>query len=296
VIRLDEIPSGDDGKRKIQVTYRLEDGAGGEFKELYDTVIWAIGRSPVNNIGLQKAGVKLSPSNRVIVQNEQSNIPGIYAIGDIIEGGLELTPVAIQAGQLLARRIFGKSTSLMDYVNVPTTVFTPQEYGACGYSEEAAIQKFGKANIEVYWSRFGVLESAPYYPEAVLKPRSHEFTGKNHFHRRWELANGRTYNDWDEKKEDEEFDWETQTRQYLKQDCLAKLVCDKKNNNRVIGFHYVGPNAGEITQGFALGLKAGATKAHFDDLVGIHPTAAEEFTTLKTVKSSGDDFMKKGGC
>lgn len=44
---------------------------------------------------------------------------------------------------------------------------------------------------------------------------------------------------------------------------------------RVIGFHYLGPNAGEITQGFALGLKKGATKADFDAVIGIHPTCAE---------------------
>lgn len=40
-------------------------------------------------------------------------------------------------------------TTQCDYVNVPTTVFTPLEYGACGYSEENAIQKFGEENIEV---------------------------------------------------------------------------------------------------------------------------------------------------
>lgn len=40
-------------------------------------------------------------------------------------------------------------TTQCDYVNVPTTVFTPLEYGACGYSEENAIAKFGEENIEV---------------------------------------------------------------------------------------------------------------------------------------------------
>ena len=44
---------------------------------------------------------------------------------------------------------------------------------------------------------------------------------------------------------------------------------------KVVGFHYVGPNAGEVTQGFTLGLKLGATKADFDNIVGIHPTCAE---------------------
>ena len=44
---------------------------------------------------------------------------------------------------------------------------------------------------------------------------------------------------------------------------------------RVLGLHILGPNAGEITQGYALGIKLGATKADFDDLIGIHPTVAE---------------------
>ena len=44
---------------------------------------------------------------------------------------------------------------------------------------------------------------------------------------------------------------------------------------KVIGFHYLGPNAGEVTQGFGMSLKMGATKADFDNLIGIHPTTAE---------------------
>ena len=43
----------------------------------------------------------------------------------------------------------------------------------------------------------------------------------------------------------------------------------------MVGFHILSPNAGEITQGFAIGLKLGAKKADFDNLIGIHPTIAE---------------------
>ena len=56
----------------------------------------------------------------------------------------ELTPVAIQAGVLLARRICGVSEVKTNYVNVPTTVFTPLEYGCCGLSEEDALKQYGK--------------------------------------------------------------------------------------------------------------------------------------------------------
>ena len=106
-------------------------------------------------------------------------MPNIYAVGDVLEGKPELTPVAIQAGRLLAQRLYGGSavkvfnfcrykTALAqidgvffslfmsiffvpqtDYVNVPTTVFTPLEYGSIGYSEEEAITKFGENDIEV---------------------------------------------------------------------------------------------------------------------------------------------------
>jgi len=62
----------------------------------------------------------------------------------------------------------------------------------------------------------------------------------------------------------------------------------------VVGFHYLGPNAGEVTQGFGIALKMGATKAQFDDLIGIHPTCAENFTTMEITKSSGKDATLTG--
>jgi glutathione reductase (NADPH) len=61
---------------------------------------------------------------------------------------------------------------------------------------------------------------------------------------------------------------------------LMKLVVDAASD-RVLGLHMVGPDAGEIIQGFAVALQAGATKAQFDATIGIHPTAAEEFVTMR---------------
>ena len=61
---------------------------------------------------------------------------------------------------------------------------------------------------------------------------------------------------------------------------LMKLVVDTRSD-RVVGLHMVGAEAGEIVQGFAVALKAGATKAVFDSTIGIHPTAAEEFVTMR---------------
>ncbi len=61
---------------------------------------------------------------------------------------------------------------------------------------------------------------------------------------------------------------------------LMKLVVDAASD-RVLGVHMVGEEAGEIVQGFAVALKAGASKAVFDATIGIHPTAAEEFVTMR---------------
>lgn len=63
---------------------------------------------------------------------------------------------------------------------------------------------------------------------------------------------------------------------------------------RVLGFHFIGPNAGEVTQGYALGIKLGATKSDFDATIGIHPTNSENFTTLKNTKRSGVDVTQTG--
>jgi len=62
---------------------------------------------------------------------------------------------------------------------------------------------------------------------------------------------------------------------------LMKLVVDAETD-RVLGCHMVGAEAGEMLQGIAVALKAGATKQVFDETIGIHPTAAEEFVTMRT--------------
>lgn len=62
---------------------------------------------------------------------------------------------------------------------------------------------------------------------------------------------------------------------------FMKLVVDARSD-RVLGVHMVGADAGEIIQGFAVALQCGATKAQFDSTIGIHPTSAEEFVTMRT--------------
>jgi glutathione reductase (NADPH) len=62
---------------------------------------------------------------------------------------------------------------------------------------------------------------------------------------------------------------------------MMKLVVDR-TTDQVLGCHMVGSDAGEILQGLAIALNCGATKAQFDATIGIHPTAAEEFVTMRT--------------
>ena len=61
---------------------------------------------------------------------------------------------------------------------------------------------------------------------------------------------------------------------------VFKLIVDAESD-RILGLHMLSPDAGEILQGFGVALKAGATKSDFDRTIGIHPTAAEEFVTMR---------------
>jgi thioredoxin reductase (NADPH) len=106
--------------------------------------------------------------------------------------------VAIKAGKLLSYRLFGEHTMKMDYVNVPTTVFTPIEYGSCGLSEEDAKAKYGAENIKTYHTEFKPLE----WNYNKVRPEG---------------------------------------------DCYVKVLCHSIDNERVVGFHILAPNAGEVT-------------------------------------------------
>mmetsp|Transcript_3529 Transcript_3529/g.10279 ORF Transcript_3529/g.10279 Transcript_3529/m.10279 type:complete len:485 (-) Transcript_3529:180-1634(-) len=122
---------------------------------VFDTVLMAVGRTGCAGwLNVKAAGLEYLEKNGKLKVNEadQTSVSHIYAVGDVIDGKPELTPVAIQAGRLLARRLFGGATKVMDYTDVATTVFTPIEYGAVGYSEEEAKDKLGADNVKVYHS------------------------------------------------------------------------------------------------------------------------------------------------
>jgi len=228
--------------------------------EAYDTVLYATGRrADTGGLGLQHVeGLETTASGQLIGggggggggEAEATGAHGVYAVGDALAGAPQLTPSAIQGGELLARRLFGGAEKQMDYELVPTAVFTPSEYGCVGLSEEAAVAEHGAEALDVFLWQWTSLELA---------------------------AAGR---------EDGALN------------CMAKVVC-LRGGGRIVGLHFVGPNAGEVTQGFALALRAGATKDMLDDVVGLHPTDAEALTSMCVERrgvSGAEDWTASGGC
>lgn len=106
----------------------------------------AIGRSAdTQGLGLDSVGIKTEKNGKIIANDDDTtDAPNVFAIGDCVSGRLELTPTAIMAGKLLVNRLFAGEKRIMNYKNVATTVFTPLEYGCIGYSEEDALKKYSK--------------------------------------------------------------------------------------------------------------------------------------------------------
>ena len=104
--KIERLPSG-----KLLVSFT--NGGQDEF----DTVLAAIGRyADIGSLGLENVGVQTNPkTGKIMCQNEQSSVPNIYAIGDVVDGAPELTPVAIMAGRMLARRLFAGSNEVSSF-------------------------------------------------------------------------------------------------------------------------------------------------------------------------------------
>lgn len=136
----------------------------------FDSVVWAIGREPlVDDIGLDRAGVRLDESGHIAVDPlQQTNVGGIYAIGDVTGRAL-LTPVAIAAGRRLADRVFGGMVDrCLDYSNIPTVVFSHPPIGTVGLSEQEARDRYGAESVKVYTSGFVPM----YHALTTRKPRA----------------------------------------------------------------------------------------------------------------------------
>ena len=147
----------DDGS----VTLHLDNGKSHNV----DQVIWAIGREPTtDSINVAAAGVEVNSSGFVKVDEYQNTTAkNVYAVGDIIEGGIELTPVAVKAGRTLSERLFNKDLPddlKMDYSLVPTVVFSHPPIGTIGLTEQEAISQYGEENVKIYQSGFTAMYTA----------------------------------------------------------------------------------------------------------------------------------------
>jgi glutathione reductase (NADPH) len=141
------------------LTLHLENGES----QNVDQLIWAIGRHPATDaINLAATGVATNDRGYIKVDEYQTtNVEGIYCVGDIMEGGIELTPVAVKAGRLLSERLFNnKPDAKMDYDLVPTVVFSHPPIGTIGLTTQEAEAKYGKDNVKVYTSGFTAMYTA----------------------------------------------------------------------------------------------------------------------------------------
>ncbi|MBD1558569.1 glutathione-disulfide reductase [Vibrio sp. S9_S30] len=150
-----EVVKEDDGS----LTIHFESGRS----QNVDTLIWAIGRHPATDaINLASTGVETNDYGYIKVDEyQQTNVDGIYCVGDIMEGGIELTPVAVKAGRQLSERLFNnKPNAKMDYNLVPTVVFSHPPIGTIGLTEQEAIAQYGEENVKVYTSGFTAMYTA----------------------------------------------------------------------------------------------------------------------------------------
>lgn len=141
------------------LTLKLENSE----EQSVDCLVWAIGREPATDvINLDAAGVATNERGFVKVDKFQNtNVEGIYAVGDIIEGGIELTPVAVAAGRRLSERLFNnRLNEHLDYNLVPTVVFSHPPIGTIGLTEPKAVEQYGAENVKVYKSSFTPMYSA----------------------------------------------------------------------------------------------------------------------------------------
>lgn len=125
--------------------------SGAQFR--VDQVLLAVGRVPnTDGLGLDKAGVTTDARGAIVVDEfSQTDVPGIYAIGDVTDR-LQFTPVAIREGVAFDATVFGGRPSKVDYTNVPQAVFSTPELGTVGLTEEEARDNF--PSLDIYKSTF----------------------------------------------------------------------------------------------------------------------------------------------
>lgn len=124
----------------------------------YDAVLFATGRTPnTTGLGLEDLGVALGRQGEIVVDAySQTNIPSIYAIGDVTNR-VTLTPVAIREAMAFVETVFHGNPTPVDHALIPSAVFTQPEFGTVGLSEEAAR---AQEPVEIYATSFRPMQTA----------------------------------------------------------------------------------------------------------------------------------------
>lgn len=164
----------EDGKKKVTLK------SGETLEGAYDEILFAIGREPVtDSLNLGSAGVETDDWGIVKVDKAtqtKTSADGVFAVGDVIGSGVDLTPTAIAAGRLLSDRLFGgvpEEETIMDYDNIPTVVFSHPPIATMGLSEPEAIEKYGADEITVHKTTFvNMLYSREFLVEGQFQPKT----------------------------------------------------------------------------------------------------------------------------
>ncbi|MEL6778500.1 MAG: glutathione-disulfide reductase [Cyanobacteria bacterium J06597_16] len=137
------------------VNVTINDGKDNEVIIADAVHLAATGRKPkLENLGLENTAVEVSEKGAIATDKHgQTAEPSIYAIGDCTDR-INLTPVAINEGRVLADTLYGNKPRLMSYEAIPSAVFTTPEAASVGITEETAVENYGEDNIRVFRSRF----------------------------------------------------------------------------------------------------------------------------------------------
>ncbi|QDH71738.1 glutathione-disulfide reductase [Lysobacter alkalisoli] len=139
---------------KAEGGLRVRDG-NGDWHGPYDKVLFATGRAPnTAGLGLETAGLATDAGGHIKVDaGHATNVPGIYAVGDVTSG-LALTPVAIAAARRLMSHLFGGAPDpTLDQTDVPTVVFSHPPLATVGLTEAQARERHGD-DVHVYTAAF----------------------------------------------------------------------------------------------------------------------------------------------
>jgi len=143
----------------------------------YSEILFATGRVPVTEtLNLPSAGIDSNAKGHIVVDEaSRTSAEDVYAVGDVI-GKVDLTPVAIAAGRLLADRLFAgaaEKDTIMDYDNIPTVVFSHPPLAVVGLTEQEAIAKFGADEVTIHKSTFvNMLYSREFLYKGQFQPKT----------------------------------------------------------------------------------------------------------------------------